>query len=691
MKIKSLLIGMLACTALVGCSDDDVLNGNEFENQQVEKMQAYMSFSIASSTNSSRGMTGQGTTTGDGHGNQEHSGHENAGTDAENKVNSILVVFYNENEASNDGFSYKFTMSTTTEGDNTVTQSDEVKYNTYSTRLIPDGTGAYRLQTPFALNSLGSYKVLIVLNPSSKITTTTAQDRVAAKNIYDAILSGSATSVDDIIGTSKNDFMMANRKPITINVTKENNDQTTAATYTENGQEAPIEVERVVSKITFRHKAAATEFPKSGIGQIKDGKNLYTIEEQKYKLQFKPTNFWYLNPNTNIYDYLTNLYKAYDKDNTEYWVYVANDGSTTFYTDTKTSYTGDLADQKDVPANIVTLVDEDNVPTNFYYDGTKVENGTEKYYVQLQKYALVNLSKNVYYIRHTSDLNGTAPTVEDWGYVSSSKYIVEPKTVAKSNMAFVTTPALAWPANTTVSDYFDKDFLAVTSRIAADNFSDFTTFATDDEGDVVNEITPTDGVPSTVPTDKEAENVGTLMGYCLENSVHMNNSNALTNTGVIFEAKMFDDEGNVVSPMFKWNDNLYPSLEALISATAPDGDKEQSPFRFLTDEKYGTEITKEWLKKEHNIDVYENGRCYYFSAEIKHFDYGTATKGAMEYAIMRNNIYSLAVDNVDGFGFSSMDIQSGVLNNSTTEQEKVYLTMKAKILPWIVRFNNITF
>ena len=159
----------------------------------------------------------------------------------------------------------------------------------------------------------------------------------------------------------------------------------------------------------------------------------------------------------------------------------------------------------------------------------------------------------------------------------------------------------------------------------------------------------------------------------------------------IFEAKMFDDEGNVVSPMFKWNDNLYPSLEALISATAPDGDKEQSPFRFLTDEKYGTEITKEWLKKEHNIDVYENGRCYYFSAEIKHFDYGTATKGAMEYAIMRNNIYSLAVDNVNGFGFSSMDIQSGVLNNSTTEQEKVYLTMKAKILPWIVRFNNITF
>ena len=58
MKIKSLLIGMLACTALVGCSDDDVLNNAEQENQQAEKIDAYLKFSIASSTNSSRADNG---------------------------------------------------------------------------------------------------------------------------------------------------------------------------------------------------------------------------------------------------------------------------------------------------------------------------------------------------------------------------------------------------------------------------------------------------------------------------------------------------------------------------------------------------------------------------------------------------------------------------------------------------------
>ena len=658
-------------------------------------MRAYMSFSIASSTSSSRGMTGEGTTSGDNHGNQEHSGHENGGTAAENKVNSILIVFYNESEASEDGFSYKFTMTTTTAEDGTsTTVSDDKDYNSYSTRLVPEGNDGYKLESPFALNSLGSYKVLVVLNPSYNIANTTASNREDAKAIYDLITGSGAnsiaTSVDPITkssstATGREHFMMANREDITIQVTKANNDPTTAA----GKDDAPIEVERVVSKITFRHKAAETGFATKG--DIKDGKNLYKIEEKKYMTSFIPTNFWYLNPTTQIYDYLTHLYKAYDKDNNEYYVYVNAEGALTFYKDTKESHTGDLEDQKDVVANIVTLVA--TAPTEFYYDGTKVENGTSEYYIQLKRFALVNLSKNVYYVRHTSNLSGTNPTVSPFGYASTDNYIVEPKTIAKSGITFTISPSLGWPANTTVTDYFDNDFLKVTGAITNDQGdSYFTAFNAMDEGNVDNKITPTGGVPSSTPTSKEAETVGTLMGYCLENSVIATNQNALTSTGVIFEAQIYNSNGKIVSPMFKYDNTLYPSLEALIYATATDDDKETSPFRDLTDDAYKAgKITKEQLAGR-QITVYENGKCYYFSAEIKHFDDNNAnTKGVMEYAIMRNNIYSLAVDNVNGFGFSSMDIQSGVLNNSTTEQEKVYLTMKAKILPWIVRFNNIQF
>ena len=55
MKIKSLLIGMLASVALVGCTDEGLENGAE-NNKQPELVRgdAYVSFVINTSTNSSR-------------------------------------------------------------------------------------------------------------------------------------------------------------------------------------------------------------------------------------------------------------------------------------------------------------------------------------------------------------------------------------------------------------------------------------------------------------------------------------------------------------------------------------------------------------------------------------------------------------------------------------------------------------
>ena len=153
MKIKGLLISMLACTAmLVGCSDDDVLNNSELEKPQGEEMQAYLTFSIASSENSSRGVSdvNSGTTTGDIHNNPEHSGHENVGTPAENQINDIMVVFYNETK--NEGFCGNYTINTNAETgafESTTTAS----HNGVSTELTYDSSSkTYALNTPYTLN-----------------------------------------------------------------------------------------------------------------------------------------------------------------------------------------------------------------------------------------------------------------------------------------------------------------------------------------------------------------------------------------------------------------------------------------------------------------------------------------------------------------------------------------------------------
>ena len=712
---------MLACTALVGCSDDDVLNNAEQESQQGEKMRAYMTFSIASSTNSSRGATNSGTTTGDSDGNQEHSGHENGGTDAENKINEVLIAFYNTQ--GDDGFSGLYTMDAKGES-----STNDLTFNSYSTKLVKNSDGSYELEKPFALNSLGQYKALFIINPASAIKDEQEKTTNSASGVgtfYNWVTTNAASSVDDIIGSNKTNFMMANRKEVTINVTNLNNDPSNPAYYTDGGTtEAPIEVERVVSKITFRHKPAASDFPENGIGFIKDGKNLYEIREIKYDYDIVKSNFWLKNSD-GIYNYLTNLYKAEAPDGNVYWVYVDAEGNTTRYVidatfkgtaDDKRGeaegaqgdglYEGELQGDSNVKAQVV--VASTYTGTLVYVGSKKVSNEDPgQYYVQLKKYAIVNKNNQVYYVRHTSTAPENATKDDVWGIVGSKNYLIEPNTATKSNLTF--TSPLEWSA---ASTYFNDDFMTVTSYLETTNPAQqyFKSFATTGEGDVEAGKTPNDTEfsdedPTATATTPDYTTVGTLMDYVLENSVIADNQNALTSTGVIFEAQIYNKEGAVVDHMLGYNGSYYPSFLALQEATMGTTDANDdgvvntadSPFWKYTDEEYNKmsveqKQTLATTLANEGITLYQDGKCYYFSAEIKHFENNNDNvKGVMEYAIMRNNIYSLSVESVDKFGFSSIDLQSGVLNDSDTEQEKVYLTMKAKILPWIVRFNNITF
>ena len=57
----------------------------------------------------------------------------------------------------------------------------------------------------------------------------------------------------------------------------------------------------------------------------------------------------------------------------------------------------------------------------------------------------------------------------------------------------------------------------------------------------------------------------------------------------------------------------------------------------------------------------------------------------MEYAIMRNNIYSLAVKTVTEIG----DAQLELTPSTPIEDIRAYVDLEVTILPWIVRFNDL--
>ena len=713
---------MLACTALVGCSDDDVLNNNELENQQAEKMRAYMTFSIASSTNSSRGV-GEGTTDGDNHGNAEHSGHESEGITAENTINDILVVFYNTQ--GNDGFCDLYTMNSS---------DDKLTYNGYSTKFEAETTTAndnvktYKLSEPFALNSLGLYKALIVINPANDIKDLTANNKTDAQKHYEKIKTSYADAVTEITGESYNNFMMANRKEITIKVTEKNNDPSNPAQYMEGSSEetmtpAYIEVERVASKITFRPT----------------NNNTYDITETTYKYNIKNGNFWYKDPNTGVYKYLSNLFKAQDPiEKSVYWVYVNEDGTTVRYKINDSFkgsdddlrgedegstgdglYEGELSTSgtqitNTVKAQVVIDVTNEEASKTIVYVGLKITDQptTSNYTVKLEKYALVNLNNKVYYVRHTAPNPATATNENAWGgnvnaNSTTPNYLIEPNTSNKSQSVTWETP-LEWKLSAAAKTLYNNDFKTVTDDIATNGTKStyLNIFGTVSHGSATSQVTPSGtGANATNP---EVGSVGNLLGYCMENSMLADNQNALTSTSIIFEAQIYDKDGKAVEYMIEWQGDFYGNFAALVEASKGGDDKAitDSPFWKYTDQDYkklSEEGKETWATELANskATLYQDGKCYYFSSQIEHYDNDEVDedgnivekgKGIMENAIMRNNIYSLAVTNVNGFGFSKLDLQSGVLNEeSTTEQEKVYLTMKAKILPWIVRFNNITF
>ena len=81
MKIKGLLISMLACTALVGCTSDDVVENNE---QTLEKGKAFMGVRIELPSD---GLSSRGSGTTDG-------GYLNSTT--EHAIKTIAFVFYTD-------------------------------------------------------------------------------------------------------------------------------------------------------------------------------------------------------------------------------------------------------------------------------------------------------------------------------------------------------------------------------------------------------------------------------------------------------------------------------------------------------------------------------------------------------------------------------------------------------------------
>lgn len=142
----------------------------------------------------------------------------------------------------------------------------------------------------------------------------------------------------------------------------------------------------------------------------------------------------------------------------------------------------------------------------------------------------------------------------------------------------------------------------------------------------------------TSASEEETEETYHLLAYTHENVATVKEGDTTppaTATAVVFKA-IYTPNGLTKGETFYWyNDKGYASIEAI------KNDKELG---------LGSADITDANLADYGIRKYEEGVCYY-TYYIRHADDGdTVTESPMEHAIVRNNLYRLAVKSVSGPG-----------------------------------------
>lgn len=84
---------------------------------------------------------------------------------------------------------------------------------------------------------------------------------------------------------------------------------------------------------------------------------------------------------------------------------------------------------------------------------------------------------------------------------------------------------------------------------------------------------------------------------------------------------------------------------------------------------------------------------YYYYKNRHNDNNNPTTMGIMEYAVVRNNVYKLTVESISKFGHPADPAgDPDPIDPSDPDEEKVvYFTVSVRVLPWVVRVNNIEF
>lgn len=719
-----------AALSFAACSDDVIDGKGGNTGAAGDGTPAYLTISFsANGGNSSRSTADDANNNGDDHstetpGTGEDSGHHNDGTADERAVDKVLVVIV-PSDGGNVNFAKMY--STTVSGTSTEDE-DEFK-------IVDQASGSYVNDSPIEL-ATGKYNVIVVANPVVDLITGISggdlnagiENSNVVEDLYTKITTGNYNPTEADYAniaagnplTTGTNFrvMMANKglstsgQAYTVELTEANVSPNEPAV-------ADIEVERVLSKVTFRET-------NSNIYEIHP--KVGAVRAEKVEGAIQKDGTWIKTTLNVAADALGNEVYVWVQENEDtgertYTVY-KEDGTTTEVADEPelTKYTLLTAKDKDEftagdENTCYAVADVNNPMASITYKPDDTITPEQTWYVRLEGYALVNLSKNVHYVRHTiSTAGGETP----FGVLNGSNYLYTPYWGEKNGINFVedANGDLQFPAGFDPTTTTDTWFYNTLANVVAE--SENMTINADGEfklGETTDDAIYYKPMPSlgsdpdgTVTGDDHYEtepttpNVGKFMAYCFENSTDLDHQTHGLSTGISFVARMYKTNNGTLSDpvtrLYRYgNNNLFESLAAIQQAFGESFMSDK--FNEFVDKEKSegiTSITEQDLASlaeaedgGEQIELYNDNICYYYTTEIKHFDNGdNSVLGNMEFAIMRNNIYSLAVTGINMVGDPAVYPTPGTPDENPTPEE-ARLDVQVKILPWIVRYNDIEF
>lgn len=731
-----------AAIAFAGCSDDVIDGQGANSGIQGDAAPAYLTISFSANGNSSRAAGEPGDDTnnqGDTDGDANDSGHHNNGTAAENVIKDALVVV-----APAEGGTVGFAKLYSTGVDGDLSEAEDGSEDG-GFKIVDKSSTTYYNPDPIRV-AVGRYNVLVVVNPVDDLTETLQNNELTNLNdvneLYNKIVNQEYKKVDTEKGsapdyeaptyidavselipqttgegddlTTVKGIMMANKSLNADAPTQGYSVELTEANTPENPAPVTIDVERVLSKITFRETT------------MKDFDNITDLDPNIYPVNFVTGTADPITENGAIledgqyvekifclaqdsYEPANEVYALYGEKEEFVGVYQKTDkedvnnktGKPIFEKLTAVSADTYKAAEEDEQKGYFVAVDKDS---NDEFSLEEQENSitlqsregtgdSHKYYVRLEGYALVNLSKSVFYVRHTTDASGMA---QSFGTLTGANYLYTPYWQAKNETDINDEngfgSAGTWFYNSLAAVSTESENLTYSNgALVGNNYYKTMASLGEDQG----------SVSGADDQHKDPLNkTGKFMAYCFENSTDVAHQVHGLSTGISFVATVWKDATctQPIDRLYLYSNHTFESLHAIQDAY---GSHLSDEFEVLlakeTVDDQGKVTASTVMKDDlialaegghEEITMYNGNTCYYYTTEIKHFDNGKPTElGNMEFAIMRNNIYSLAVTEISTIGAPFVDPTPNTENESSEAALKVTVQME----PWIVRYSDIEF